>query len=246
MSNASQIVRGLRFLLPVVSLAFAPIASGCKSMSSHSASADPAATPGSASGGVIAASSGENAHPETVGTSPGHAGKGTALKASGDDRLAIFAAGCFWGVESTFRAVPGVVATAVGYTGGHTKDPTYTQVCTHTTGHAEAVLIEFDPKKVSYEKLLDVFFENHDPTTVDSQGPDFGDQYRSAIFTLDAEQEGAAKTAVARHQKKLATKIATQIGPAQPFYLAEDYHQQYHEKTGTHACPTGKATAEGI
>ncbi len=180
-----------------------------------------------------------------VGIDPGHIRAGGALTPTGTDQLAVFAAGCFWGVESTFRAVPGVVATAVGYTGGHTKNPTYEEVCKHTTGHAEAVLVEFDPAKVSYAKLLDVFLKSHDPTTIDQQGPDVGDQYRSAVFTLDAAQDAAARAAIANAQPKISEKIVTKISPLGTFTLAEEYHQQWHEKTGSHGCPTGKSPLEG-
>jgi peptide-methionine (S)-S-oxide reductase len=159
--------------------------------------------------------------------------------------LAAFAAGCFWGVEDAFRHVPGVKATAVGYTGGHTPDPTYARVCEHDTGHAETVLLEFDPKRVSYSRLLDIFFEIHDPTTLNRQGPDYGDQYRSAIFTQSPAQEQAARAAIARAQKKQPDKIVTQVSALQPFYRAEDYHQQYAERTGSHGCPIRQFSAEG-
>ncbi|MGH6932347.1 MAG: peptide-methionine (S)-S-oxide reductase MsrA [Dongiaceae bacterium] len=152
---------------------------------------------------------------------------------------AIFAAGCFWGVESAFRQVPGVLATAVGYTGGHMADPTYRQVCGERTGHAEAVLVEYDPAKASYEQLLDVFWENHDPTQLNRQGPDYGSQYRSAIFVNGAEQEAAANASKQRlaASGKLRRPIVTEIVSAGPFYMAEDYHQQYFEKRGvTPAC----------
>ncbi|RYE87997.1 MAG: peptide-methionine (S)-S-oxide reductase [Myxococcales bacterium] len=175
-----------------------------------------------------------------VGTRPGQVGRGTPLQAAPGHELASFAAGCFWGVEARFREVPGVVATAVGYTGGHTPDPTYAAVCTHTTGHAEAVLIEFDPARVSYESLLQVFWSGHDPTQLDRQGPDMGDQYRSAIFTLSPAQDTAARASLAAAQKRLKQPIVTRVAPLAPFHLAEDYHQQYHEKTGSEACPTGK------
>jgi len=180
-----------------------------------------------------------------VGTNPGQVGRGTPLAAAAGHELAAFAAGCFWGVEDAFRHVPGVTATAVGYTGGHTSDPTYPRVCEHDTGHAETVLIEFDPKRVSYSRLLDIFFEIHDPTTLDRQGPDYGDQYRSAIFTLSPAQEQAARAAVARAQKQQSQRIVTQIGPLQPFYRAEDYHQQYAERTGSHGCPIRQFSTEG-
>jgi peptide-methionine (S)-S-oxide reductase len=177
------------------------------------------------------------AAPVHVGTHPGHVGRGTPLTAQPGHELAAFAAGCFWGVEDAFRHVDGVTATAVGYTGGHTPDPTYERVCEHDTGYAETVLIEFDPKRVTYSRLLDIFFEIHDPTTLNSQGPDFGDQYRSAIFTQSPEQASAAQAALVRAQKKQSDKIVTQVTPLQPFYRAEDYHQQYAERTGSHGCP---------
>jgi peptide-methionine (S)-S-oxide reductase len=172
-----------------------------------------------------------------VGTDPGHVGRGTPLTAQAGHELAAFAAGCFWGVEDAFRHVDGVTATAVGFTGGHTADPTYERVCEHDTGYAETVLIEFDPKRVSYSRLLDIFFEIHDPTTLNSQGPDYGDQYRSAIFTQSPAQVQAAQAALARAQKKNSDKIVTQITDLKAFYRAEDYHQQYAERTGTHGCP---------
>jgi peptide-methionine (S)-S-oxide reductase len=147
---------------------------------------------------------------------------------------ATFAAGCFWGVESAFRQVPGVIATAVGYTGGQTKNPTYKDVCSGRTGHAEALLVEYDPAQVSYEQLLDVFWEIHDPTQLNRQGPDHGSQYRTAIFVHDAEQERAAKAAKERlaQSGKYRKPIVTEIVPAGEFYMAEDYHQQYFEKRG--------------
>lgn len=149
-----------------------------------------------------------------------------------------FAAGCFWGVEATFRALPGVISTRVGYTGGQTENPTYQQVCTDGTGHAEAVEIDYDPAKISYEKLLDVFWENHDPTQVNRQGPDWGSQYRSAIFFHSPEQEKAATASKDALNKsgRFRKEIATQIAPADTFYPAEDYHQQYLEKRGLATC----------
>jgi peptide-methionine (S)-S-oxide reductase len=153
---------------------------------------------------------------------------------------ATFAAGCFWGVEDTFRQVKGVTSATVGYTGGTTKDPSYSDVCTGRTGHAEAVEIEFDPKDVSYRELLAVFFQNHNPTTLDSQGPDFGTQYRSAIFFHDADQEAEAREAVAALEASHVFKspVVTQIVPASDFYRAEEYHQRYFEKQGIRACHT--------
>ena len=153
---------------------------------------------------------------------------------------ATFAAGCFWGVEDTFRQVKGVTDATVGYTGGTTKNPSYKDVCTGRTGHAEAVEIEFDPKDVSYRELLAVFFQNHNPTTLNRQGPDFGTQYRSAIFFHDAGQEAQAREAVAALEASHVFKspIVTQIVPASDFYRAEEYHQRYFEKQGIRACHT--------
>src|SRR6266850_3920037 len=147
---------------------------------------------------------------------------------------ATFAAGCFWGVESFFRAVPGVTDAIVGYTGGHTANPDYQEVCTGRTGHAEAVEVTYDPARVSYDDLLDVFWENHDPTTPNRQGPDVGEQYRSAVFFHSPEQEAAAKASAASLEagKRFRRPIVTQIIKAVPFYRAEEYHQQYLEKRG--------------
>jgi peptide-methionine (S)-S-oxide reductase len=175
--------------------------------------------------------------PTKVGTNPGHVGMGTPLTPQPGHELAVFAAGCFWGVEENFRVVAGVTATAVGYTGGTTKNPSYEDVCSHTTGHAEAVLVEFDPKIVTYDELLRVFFHAHDPTQLNYQGPDHGDQYRSAIFTFDEKQAEAARKAMADAQALLPKKVVTVIGPVAPFYEAEEYHQQYDEKTGHPGCP---------
>jgi peptide-methionine (S)-S-oxide reductase len=151
---------------------------------------------------------------------------------------ATFAAGCFWGVEDAFRQVKGVTSTTVGYSGGTKKDPTYKEVCTGTTGHAESVEVEYDPSQVSYRELLAVFFQSHDPTTLNRQGPDVGTQYRSAIFYNDAEQEAAAQEAKAALEKAGVFKrpIVTEILPASDFYRAEDYHQQYFEKQGIRSC----------
>lgn len=151
---------------------------------------------------------------------------------------AIFAAGCFWGVEAAFRQIEGVVETAVGYTGGTVEDPTYREVCSGRTGHAEAVQVTFDPAEISYEQLLDVFWNIHDPTTRNRQGADIGAQYRSAIFFHSPEQEAAARASRQRLQGsgRLRREIVTEIAPASPFYLAEDDHQQYLEKRGTAVC----------
>jgi peptide-methionine (S)-S-oxide reductase len=172
-----------------------------------------------------------------VGTDAGGVGAGTPLKAKDGNELAAFAGGCFWGVEDRFRQVPGVVATAVGYTGGHAKDPTYEDVCSHRTGHAEAALVEFDPAKVSYAQLLEVFWETHDPTSGDRQGPDVGSQYRSAIFTFGPAQQEAAVASRAAVQARLADRITTDIAPAGPFWVAEEHHQQWDEKHGYRSCP---------
>jgi len=148
---------------------------------------------------------------------------------------ATFAAGCFWGVEEAFRALP-IESTAVGYEGGRMKDPTYEDVCTDRTGHAEVVEVDYDPEKVSYEQLLDAFWENHDPTTKNRQGPDIGTQYRSAIFYHSPEQEAAARASVQRAQSKFRKPIVTEIVPAAEFYRAEEYHQQYLAKRGLSHC----------
>src|SRR5690242_476023 len=151
---------------------------------------------------------------------------------------ATFAAGCFWGVEATFRKLPGVKATRVGYTGGHLQNPTYKDVCTDGTGHAEAVEVEFDPAAIAYDQLLDVFWENHNPTQLNRQGPDWGSQYRSAIFFHSPQQEAAAIASRDKLEKshRFSKPIVTQIVPAETFYAAEDYHQQYLEKRGLATC----------
>jgi peptide-methionine (S)-S-oxide reductase len=151
---------------------------------------------------------------------------------------ATFAAGCFWGVEAAFRNVEGVTATAVGYTGGSTDSPTYEQVCSHRTGHAEAVEVEFDPARVSYEKLLEVFWGEHDPTQKNRQGPDVGTQYRTAIFFHTPAQKAAAEAsrdALAKSGKH-SRPIVTEIVPAAKFWPAEEYHQRYLEKRGLATC----------
>jgi peptide-methionine (S)-S-oxide reductase len=151
---------------------------------------------------------------------------------------ATFAAGCFWGVEATFRQLPGVISTRVGYTGGKLADPTYEDVCTDGTGHAEVVEVDYDPAKLSYDKLLEVFWENHDPTQLNRQGPDWGTQYRSAVFFHDPEQQAAALASKEKLGKsgRYSKPIVTQIVPAVTFYPAEDYHQQYLEKRGLATC----------
>jgi peptide-methionine (S)-S-oxide reductase len=212
------------------------LATACHSARSMADTAEPAPAAASTSPSTTSVAT----TPAHVGSDPGHVGYGTALTPTGHDKLAAFSAGCFWGVEDAFRHVPGVVATAVGFTGGHTNDPTYEKVCTHTTGHAETVLVEFDPARVPYEQLLRVFFKIHDPTEVDQQGPDIGDQYRSAIFTFSDEEAAAARAAKQGEEKALGKHVATEIRPIGAFYKAEDYHQQYSEKTGSHACPIGR------
>ena len=151
---------------------------------------------------------------------------------------ATFGAGCFWGVEATFRQIPGVTGTAVGYMGGTLKSPTYKDVCTDRTGHAEVVEVEFDPARVSYESLLQVFWENHDPTQLNRQGPDFGTQYRTVIFYHSPEQQAVATASKEERQSSGAYKrpIVTEIVPATEFWRAEDYHQQYLEKRGMASC----------
>lgn len=151
---------------------------------------------------------------------------------------ATFGAGCFWGVEAAFRSIPGVTATAVGYAGGHLADPTYRDVCSDRTGHAEVVQVEYDPSKVAYDDLLNVFWENHDPTQLNRQGPDIGTQYRSAVFFHTPEQEAAARASLETLEKsgRYRRPIATQIEPAPAFWRAEEYHQQYLEKRGQAHC----------
>jgi len=151
---------------------------------------------------------------------------------------ATFAAGCFWGVEAKFRQVEGVTATAVGYAGGASENPTYKDICSGRTGHAEVIEIVYDPERVSYEQLLEAFWESHDPTTLNRQGPDVGDQYRSAIFFHDPTQKAAARVSRDALGKsgRFSHPVVTEITPASTFYKAEDYHQQYLEKRGLASC----------
>ena len=148
--------------------------------------------------------------------------------------LATFGAGCFWGVELTFSKLPGVISTSVGYMGGHTDQPTYKEVCTDSTGHAEVVQIEYDPERLDYERLLATFFQSHDPTQHNRQGPDIGSQYRSAIFYHDETQRQIAADMLAT--LKAQRPVVTQLEAAQPYYLAEDYHQKYLEKRSAAHC----------
>ncbi len=151
---------------------------------------------------------------------------------------ATFGAGCFWGVEAEFRRTPGVISTAVGYEGGHLANPTYKDVCSDSTGHAEVVQVEYDPDRIAYEDLLKVFWENHDPTTLNRQGPDFGSQYRSVVFFHSPEQETAALASKAALDAsgRFRRPIVTLIEPAREFWKAEEYHQQYLEKRGLATC----------
>ena len=162
-----------------------------------------------------------------------------------DMQTATFGAGCFWGVEAAFRSVDGVLVSRVGYSGGHAKEPTYRQVCGGGTGHAEAVEVQFDPSKVSYEHLLDLFWKIHDPTTRNRQGPDVGEQYRSAIFFHSREQEVAARRSSEELDRSglLARPVVTEIAPAGEFWSAEDYHQRYFERMGVASCHVGFSAA---
>jgi peptide-methionine (S)-S-oxide reductase len=149
---------------------------------------------------------------------------------------ATFGAGCFWGVEATFRRLAGVKSTQVGYAGGSMEHPTYHDVCTDRTGHAEVVEVTFDPQVISFHELLEVFWDNHNPTTLNRQGPDYGSQYRSVIFYDSPEQEAEARASRDAAQSRFPRPIVTQIVPAAPFWPAEDYHQQYLEKRGLASC----------
>ena len=152
------------------------------------------------------------------------------------ERKATFGAGCFWGVEAAFRQLDGVTKTEVGYEGGALESPTYEDVCSHTTGHAEVVEVTYDPERVSYERLLDVFWAKHDPTQLNRQGWDIGDQYRSVVFFHDDKQRAAAEASKEREQSNWRRPIVTVVEPAQTFWPAEDYHQQYLEKRGRSSC----------
>jgi peptide-methionine (S)-S-oxide reductase len=158
------------------------------------------------------------------------------------EEKATFGAGCFWGVEYVFMRVPGVTGTSVGYSGGFTENPTYRDVCSHTTGHAEVCQVTFEVGRVSFDQLLEVFWAMHDPTQVDRQGPDVGDQYRSCIFTHSPQQQEAAEASKERAQARFDRPIATEVRPIGAFYPAEDYHQDYYTKTGhepyCHVVPT--------
>ena len=219
----------MRRILPLIAATFAGVLAGCVP-----ATAEP-------SGGMVLAST-VGAHPGGVLTSEY---KGKLVPQKGDE-LAMFALGCFWGSEYTFRRVPGVVATAVGFSGGTTTNPSYEQVCNGDTRHAETVLVEYDPKKITYRQLLEVFWASHDPTTLNQQGPDFGDQYRSAIFAFTPGQKALAEETRNAEQKITRGKIVTQIQMAGPFYPAELYHQQYVVKTGHNSCPPPRRAIKGV
>ena len=193
--------------------------------------------------------------PEAMDVSDHHFVNGASLTGPWPDgtKTAIFALGCFWGAEKDFWQTPGVVSTAVGYIGGFTPNPTYREVCSEKTGHAEAVLVAYDPTKVSYEQLLKVFWEHHDPTQGMRQGNDIGTSYRSAIYATDDEQLAAAKSSRDMYQERLTAagygEITTEIEPAPEFYYAEDYHQQYLAKNPRGYCPvhaTGVRLPEGF
>ena len=164
--------------------------------------------------------------------------RGGATRGNHMQEIATFGAGCFWGIEAAFRRVPGVLDAVAGYSGGHTQNPSYHDVCTDTTGHAEVVQVTFDNEKLSYDQLLNVFWTIHDPTQVNRQGPDYGKQYRTAIFFHSAEQEAAAKKSkqALEASGKLRRPVATEITPAGPFWRAEEYHQRYLEKRGAASC----------
>jgi len=155
------------------------------------------------------------------------------VKAKSQIEKACFGAGCFWGVQYVFDKFMGVLKTEAGYMGGKMKNPTYKMVCADLTGHAEVVYLEFDPSKISYEKILEIFFKCHDPTTMNRQGPDVGNQYRSAIFYYSPAQKTTAEKFLKKYEKELGKKIVTSIEPAKEFYSAEGYHQKYYDKKGS-------------
>ena len=159
------------------------------------------------------------------------------------EKKAMFGAGCFWGVEAAFRRIDGVTGTSVGYAGGSVDNPSYEQVCSDATGHAEVVQVTYDPEKVPYEQLLATFWGEHDPTQLNRQGPDIGSQYRSVIFVYDEEQRAAAEASREQVQARLSRPVVTQIEDAPPFWEAEDYHQRYLEKRGLASCTARLATA---
>jgi peptide-methionine (S)-S-oxide reductase len=158
------------------------------------------------------------------------------------EKKATFGAGCFWGVEAAFRRTQGVTGTKVGYAGGGVDNPTYEQVCSDTTGHAEVVEVTYDPEQVPYEQLLTIFWLEHDPTQLNRQGPDVGSQYRSVIFVHDEEQRAAAEASREAVQSRFTRPVVTQIEDAPPFWEAEDYHQRYLEKRGLASCTARLAT----
>jgi peptide-methionine (S)-S-oxide reductase len=190
---------------------------------------------------VFTAAPASRAAPASVGgatPTTGPIAADTAARA----QVADFAAGCFWGSEGTFREVPGVLSTEVGFEGGNTTNPTYEDVCTDKTGHAETVQVTYDPQKVSYQQLLNVFFEHHDPTTINQQGPDYGTQYRSVIFYHTADQQKLAEAEKLKRNQSgdYSGPIVTEIVPAKAFYRAEEYHQNYFDKLGVHySCHLG-------
>jgi peptide-methionine (S)-S-oxide reductase len=222
----------------VAALAVAATAAGCRSQEEvHAMDTRPAPAESAADTNAAAKAKGADVSEAAPEAGAAEAEPGRPAKTA----VATFAAGCFWGVEATFRRVPGVVDTMVGYTGGRTKNPTYKEVCSDTTGHAEAVQVTYDPAKVTYERLLEVFWNAHNPTTPNRQGPDVGSQYRSAIFFHTPEQEKAARAS----KERLAASgtygdrpIVTEIVPAATFWRAEEYHQRYLEKHGRASCPT--------
>jgi peptide-methionine (S)-S-oxide reductase len=186
-------------------------------------------------------SSGNRANTAGQNGAPAEQQQARAGEAEQDTAVAMFGAGCFWGVEAAFRQLEGVTATAVGYAGGHVENPTYEQVCRKGTGHAEVVRVEYDPGQLGYEDLLDVFWNKHDPTQLNRQGPDIGDQYRSVIFYYGDEQKQLAESTrqALDASGKYRKPVVTQIEPAPTFYMAEDYHQQYLEKRGLSTCASG-------